>query len=83
MGVRDGPYIEYHENGSVYLEGTYRNGQLKGFVRLYDQDGSARQEGVLEKDRIVGSWTWVVERDTTGTRRDGCDGELYFECSCN
>ncbi|MCH8842602.1 MAG: toxin-antitoxin system YwqK family antitoxin [SAR324 cluster bacterium] len=82
-GVLDGPYIEYHENGRVYLEGSYRNGQLQGVVRLYDQDGTARQEGVLEKDRIVGSWTCLMGRDSTGTRRDGCDGKLYFECACD
>ena len=79
----DGPYIEYHENGRVYLEGSYRNDQLQGVIRLYDQDGTARQEGVLEKDRIVGSWTCLMGRDSTGTRRDGCDGKLYFECACD
>lgn len=38
-GEKDGPVLEYHDNGNKYFDATYKMGHLHGITKVYAEEG--------------------------------------------
>ena len=43
-GKVHGPWISYHENGQLWMRGSYKKGKLDGLVFVYQENGQLRKE---------------------------------------
>ena len=43
-GVRDGPWVEYHDNGQLSSKGDYKSGKKEGSWVTYDENGELDQD---------------------------------------
>lgn len=39
-GVRDGPWVSYHDNGQLFLKGTHKDGEMDGPWVSYNENGT-------------------------------------------
>lgn len=51
MGVLHSPYQEYHSNGQVSSEGSYKNGLQEGKCHYYDRKGNENYYRIFDADR--------------------------------
>ena len=49
-GKRDGPWVEYHDNGQLNIKGTYKDGKKEGLWVGYWSNGQLWSEGTYDKD---------------------------------
>jgi len=59
--VWDGDYIEYYENGVVYLEGEYENGLKNGVWKQYYPNRSVNSIKYYKNGEPFGKWTFYNE----------------------
>ena len=64
--IRHGLFCEYHRNGKVISEGSYKDGAEIGLWRDYYEDGQLAAEGRYENGLEVGDWKYW-KRDGTFT----------------
>ena len=43
-GEKDGPWVEYHDNGQLSWKATYKNGELDGPWEGYHKDGTVDEK---------------------------------------
>ena len=56
--IKDGSgnVFEYHNNGTLRLEGYYSDGNREGVWKFYDPDGRLEEIGAYEKGEKIGMW---------------------------
>ena len=55
-GKRDGPWVDYHENGGLQSKGTYRNGERDGPWVTYWDNGQLKSKGTYKNGKEDGLW---------------------------
>ena len=55
-GPPDGPYETYHDNGQLWLRGTWKDGMWDGPIELYHENGEVRDKGTYKDDEKCGEW---------------------------
>lgn len=65
--VPDGPCVAYHDDGSVLLEITYRQGVAHGPYRDFWQNGRVSMTGQYAEGMQEGEWC-LYDRDTGESR---------------
>jgi antitoxin component YwqK of YwqJK toxin-antitoxin module len=53
---REGLWQSWYEDGSLWSEGTYRNGKRHGRAVVFYPNGKTMLEGMYEEDKRVGLW---------------------------
>ncbi|MBL7898327.1 MAG: hypothetical protein JNJ99_07315 [Crocinitomicaceae bacterium] len=61
----DGTYIEYHDNKTRAVEGTYRYGEKYGMWTEYKKDGEILSQGYYSNGEKTGKW---IEHDAAGKK---------------
>ena len=68
-GIKDGPWKEYYNDGTLKMEGLYKNDIKVGLWKYYHANGSIEQEGKYNaKGNAIDLWKWyydtgVLERE--------------------
>jgi len=75
-GLREGSWVDYHENGQLYSKGNYKNGLQEGAWVGYYKNGRLEYKGIYKNGSIEGPWVWYesdgsVFKFLTGTFKDG------------
>ena len=75
-GLREGPWVGYHENGQLDYKGDYKNGSPEGSYVNYWENGQLYYKGDYKNGRQDGSWMGYFEDGSvftslTGTFKDG------------
>ncbi len=60
-GNRNGPWKDFHKNGSIKSEGVYLNNLRSGKWTFYYPDGKKEQEGNFLRGNFDGTWRWYYE----------------------
>jgi antitoxin component YwqK of YwqJK toxin-antitoxin module len=61
-GMRQGPWIEYFDDGILKAEGKYKNGKRTGYWKYYYHSGPLEEEGAYDNlGRADGDWKWYYE----------------------
>ena len=50
---KDGPYVEYHNNGKKWYEYQYKNGKKEGLETSWDENGKKYKEIQYKDDKEV------------------------------
>ena len=83
--VRHGYGKVYHENGTLFYEGSFCDDHFYGKGKVYDENGILRYEGDVVENILQGLGKEYRENGTlwyTGTFKNGCKhgtGKLYHE----
>ena len=73
-GVRDGPWVDYHDNGQLYSKGTYQDDERDGPWVNYWYNGQLLSKGTYENGKKDGPWVSYWENGqlwSHGTHEDG------------
>jgi len=57
QGRREGPSRLYYDDGSIWVEATWKGGKRDGPFVEYHRSGVKAREGRYEADRQAGTWT--------------------------
>ncbi len=58
--IMEGPYREWFDNGQLWKEGAYKNGEMEGLWAFYSfNTGKKYEYGYFEKGKRKGDWTAV------------------------
>lgn len=61
-GMRQGPWIEYYDDGIRKAEGKYKDGKRVGSWTFYYHSGGKEEEGKFDsRGRPDGDWKWYYE----------------------
>ena len=52
-GKKDGPWVEYHDNGQLFGKGDYKNGKREGPWVTYLHNGQLVDEGTYKNGKKV------------------------------
>ena len=63
-GKKDGPFVDYWDNGQSESQGTYKNGKMDGPYVSYPDNGQFRAKGTLKDGKREGPWV-VYKKDGT------------------
>ena len=63
-GKKDGPFVDYWDNGQLESQGTYKNGKMDGPYVSYHDNGQFRAKGTLKDGKREGPWV-VYKKDGT------------------
>ena len=79
LGVKDGPWREFYDNGNVRIEGRFRRGQKDGLETRYTETGEKSSQcnfhlGQLEGKRI--EWTGRQKVYEANFSKNLLDGDL-------
>ena len=55
LGRRKGVIKNYHENGQLSQEGTFKVGVLDGPVKTYYENGQLKSESILKDGKLIES----------------------------
>ena len=75
-GIKDGPWVYFHENGQLLHKSTYKNGKKEGpWVKCYE-NGQLWKKGTYKDGKEEGPWVsysedGTVDNELTGTYKDG------------
>ena len=58
---KDGPWIAYHDNGQLWAEGTYKDGELDGPYVSYYENGQLEKQGTFKDGKMDGPWVYYYE----------------------
>ena len=53
----DGPYKDYHDNGELWMKGSYSDGKEDGPFESYHEDGQLESKGSYSRGKKCGEWT--------------------------
>jgi len=75
-GKKDGPCVDYWDNGQLESKGTYENGKMDGPYVSYHDNGQFRAKGTLKDGKREGPWVDYKKDGTvwekyTGTFKNG------------
>ena len=74
--VKDGPIIEYYEDGQIKEEKHYKDGKKDGKWIWYYENGLQEKEGNFKDGKEDGKWTWYYENGEIKKEENYKDGEL-------
>lgn len=58
-GLKQGPWIEFYENGIKKGEGKYKDNKKTGYWKFYYKNGNIEQQGLYNiKGNAEGEWKW-------------------------
>ena len=63
-GKKDGPFVDYWDNGQLESQGTYKNGKMDGPYVSHHDNGQFRAKGTLKDGKREGPWV-VYKKDGT------------------
>ena len=72
-GLKEGSWVQYHENGQLFYKGDYKNGKKEGSWVWYYHSGQLSYKGDYKNGKEEGSWV-SYKRDGTfnsGTYKNG------------
>jgi antitoxin component YwqK of YwqJK toxin-antitoxin module len=75
-GVKDGPWVEYWENGRLKRKGDYTDGDLDGPWVYYHDNGQLWTKGDLKDGELDGPWVEYHENGQLWSERDWKDGKI-------
>mgnify|MGYP006113003643 CR=1 FL=1 len=75
-GKKDGPWIEYHDNGRLLYKVTLKNGKMDGPLVSYYANGQFQLKGTYKNHKMDGPWIGFhqngnVDEKYTGTFKNG------------
>ena len=75
-GEKEGPWVQYHDNGQIYWKGAYKNGKREGPWVGYWDNGRVLFKGAWKNGKREGPWVHydvhgTKVRDRSGTYRNG------------
>ncbi len=73
---REGPSVTYYDDGSVWAERGYHQGELDGPYRERHRNGRIAREGAYAAGRKVGTWRTQAEDGTLLEESSYRDGHL-------
>lgn len=50
-------YVKYHNDGTIWAEGTMNGGVMEGYWEWFRKDGSKMRSGYFTKGKQTGKWT--------------------------
>ena len=65
--IREGYFVEYHDNGQLKEKGSYKNGIREGDFVEYHDNGQIRWKGNWKNGEPEGDWVYY---DENGKKRD-------------
>jgi antitoxin component YwqK of YwqJK toxin-antitoxin module len=68
MGSREGPWLQYFDDGTLRLKGHYQGNLLNGPYEVYTADSTLVMRGLYSKGNSTGLWSYFDEQ-----------GELLYE----
>ena len=51
--MEDGDYEEYHKNGQLWMEGTYKDGKKEGVWEFYKENGSLSSRVTYKDGELI------------------------------
>ena len=54
-GAKNGPYIEYDQNGTIRKKSFFKNGKLDGYSEEYDENGTLRKKSFYKNGKLDGT----------------------------
>ena len=85
----NGPFIHYRDNGSIYMKGTYVNGEKNGPFEIYYDDGKISEKGTFingerngpfidyDKNGLISLKGTYVDNKINGPFETYYNGEIY------
>jgi hypothetical protein len=77
-GVKQGPWVFFHDNGKKAAEGGYRDGSKDGAWVYWYQNGQKAAEGQYLKGKKDGAWTEFNEDGSKAAERKYKDGMQVY-----
>lgn len=75
LGLKDGVWLTWYENGSLKSSQEWWNGVKHGDYRYYDTEGKLIYQGNYKRDTRHGEWIDHLKKDTLNYKR----GEVIIE----
>ena len=74
--LKEGSWVEYHDNGQLWRKGDYKNGKKDGSWITYWSNGQLYYQGDFKNDKREGSWVGyysdgTIWKEFTGTFKNG------------
>ena len=73
---RSGLWTRWHDNGQVYMEGMYVDGERDGLWRAWHDNGASRSKGYYRSGLLDGVWTYYDKQGAVSKVATYRDGEL-------
>ena len=73
-GLREGPWVSYHENGQLWMKGDHKNGEWDGPWVYYWDNGQLRTESNYKDGELDGPWVYYHENGQLWEKGDFKDG---------
>jgi antitoxin component YwqK of YwqJK toxin-antitoxin module len=75
-GKKDGPFVDYYDNGQLHQKGTFKDGNPIGPWVGYHDNGQLWWKGTSKDGKRVGPWVeynreGTVDEKYTGTYKNG------------
>lgn len=61
VGMKDGIWTAYFENGNKWSEGNFKEGEADGDYRVWHENGQVYYEGSMSKGERTGKWRFYAE----------------------
>ena len=74
--VGDGLIKEYHDNGQLKSERTYKDGKLDGLIKEYHDNGQLKSEITYKDGKKNGPYTWYWDNGNISDQGAYKDGKL-------
>ncbi len=52
-GKKEGEWLNYYENGQLFIKGNFRDGKLDGEFLMYDEDGKLKRTRIYKDGEII------------------------------
>ena len=81
VGMREGVWTYWHDNGQKQSEGTYKNDKQEGVWTRWHQNGKEQSEQTYKNGKPDGVWTWWDDKgnvEKTETCKSGKEWEGVF-----
>ena len=75
-GGKEGPWVEYQDNGQLSYEGTYKDGIQEGPWVQYYEDGQLSYKGTYKVGKEDGPWVHYYPNGQLSDKGTYKDGEL-------
>lgn len=78
--VLHGPYSEWYDNGHLWMEGSYNQGERQGLWKYYDfETGKVSYSGFYEMGQKNGLWQHFDDLGLVETEQNYLNGKLHGE----
>lgn len=77
MGIKDGSYQYYFDNGQLWTESQFKNNSMFTILSNFDRNGKPRDKGILKDGN--GTVNFYTEEGVIYLIRNYQDGKLIAE----